>query len=715
MEEKGLFKRINYDNSSQVNQHRIVLLDETYEKIEHVPGLKTELFLHQKTVIKAMSDLESNSILPFNSRKIRVAAGILSEPVGSGKTIDILSIILLQKNKLHRVIASTCNLTWFKKYKYVIKPTLIFVASSVIDQWELSITKFTDLSFFVVSDLSRLTKLIDIICDRTINEYDIILVKNGVVARLPYNYANVQENILDLSLEKVTPYIYDVISSISNICWSRVVIDDFDVIKLPKEAVVIHSSFTWYISSTIKNQHYRYDQPLHPLLNTTDVLLNHSASCFNILKIGHIYNNFNIRNTPEFIQKSNELSTPQYFLHSVPNKNNKIIKAISDLNIPELDIIADMLNADAIGDAAEKIGIKTTSVIDIFEHILGKQYALFKQSISVLEFIRKQKNRCISVLPAPPSGVSYKKSDLLHSIEIEYNYPGIILFLNKYEEQYLEIKKESSNIIERVRSNLQEGECPICVNDLNDEKEDIIIFKCCNAVICGKCCFSVIFKKDQYFSSCANCRSAINIKELVYLNNLDFDYDDLLDQFDEKNVDSIILENEPSETKEVIEVKKITKLSAIVDILKSQHDGKLIKTNIKNIMVGNNEIDTSNEKKVLIFGNYDSSLEELLSNINELKYKVLFLRGTHKQLSTISRDFTESKENCLLFINSVNYCSGLNLQSASELIFTHQITDPNIESQVIGRAQRLYRKSKLQIHYVVYENEVEKMNFSYIN
>jgi hypothetical protein len=81
------------------------LLNNSYTKIESVPGLKTSLFPHQKTIVKAMIDLEMNRSynIPIlydgdnATHKLKTTSGVLSEAVGSGKTIDILSVILLQK------------------------------------------------------------------------------------------------------------------------------------------------------------------------------------------------------------------------------------------------------------------------------------------------------------------------------------------------------------------------------------------------------------------------------------------------------------------------------------------------------------------------------------------------------------------------------------------------------------------------------------------
>jgi hypothetical protein len=71
----------------------------------------------------------------------------------------------------------------------------------------------------------------------------------------------------------------------------------------------------------------------------------------------------------------------------------------------------------------------------------------------------------------------------------------------------------------------------------------------------------------------------------------------------------------------------------------------------------------------------------------------------------MAEEFTKCSETCALIINSVRYSSGLNLQTATDVIFVHQITDAAWEIQVTGRALRIGRTNNLNIHYVLYENE----------
>ena len=55
-------------------------------------------------------------------------------------------------------------------------------------------------------------------------------------------------------------------------------------------------------------------------------------------------------------------------------------------------------------------------------------------------------------------------------------------------------------------------------------------------------------------------------------------------------------------------------------------------------------------------------------------------------------------------LNAINYGSGLNLQMASDIIIYHEL-DIELETQVIGRAQRLGRTEPLNVYYLLNDNE----------
>lgn len=702
-------------------------LDETYTKIDNVPGLKTSLFPHQKTIVRAMLDLESNRTFPLlhsgYSYECKTTAGILSEAVGSGKTIDILSVILLQKipkpfpdiseldmydkvtayNGLHkRHHVSSIR----KKFRNILKPTIIFVGVSVINQWINAIKTFTSLSYFSVCDVRDLQKLINNMADKSINYYDIVIVKNGKVTRsvtFP-NYIKIEDKNIDRSVT----FIYNIIGNMRNFCWARVVIDDFDTIKLPNNAGIVNGLFTWYISSTRKIMNMRYENTTFK--KTSDLLMYSNYSCSNIMNNQILFYNLNIRNKPSFVEATNNISMPRFYAYTFDNPNDQYIGFLSLMDDNEATEIMEMLNGDAIETAAEHIGIKTTKVADIFQIMMGKQYERYKKSINVLRFIEKEEPLQGLRLPMsqnPDKEDTYKKSDLFINREILYNYPNLKGILESTKEEYIEIRKHSSISIERVKNNIKNGECAICSNDLDDEDEDTIIVKCCGTIICGLCCFSTIFKNKSQTGQCSNCRSILTLSSLIYLNS-EFDLTKIVDEKIEESD-----EEEEEKEKEEKEEKKEerTKITAIMEIIRgvSPKEKKSVDINIFNLMKGTNELKESSVNKVLIFANYDETIKKIKDTLTEEKINFWKLGGTHNEISHTVELFTKCETSCVLIVNSMKHCSGLNLQTATDLIFAHKIIDPNIETQVIGRGQRLGRTSTLKIHYMMYKNEYNYM------
>jgi uncharacterized DUF497 family protein len=98
-----------------------------------------------------------------------------------------------------------------------------------------------------------------------------------------------------------------------------------------------------------------------------------------------------------------------------------------------------------------------------------------------------------------------------------------------------------------------------------------------------------------------------------------------------------------------------------------------------------------------------------MSKLVEEKIDYWQLHGTHSEIAATVDKFTKCAERCVLIVNSTKHCAGLNLQTATDLIFAHKIVDPNIETQVIGRGQRIGRTSQLRVHFMFYQNEYDWM------
>ena len=77
--------------------------------------------------------------------------------------------------------------------------------------------------------------------------------------------------------------------------------------------------------------------------------------------------------------------------------------------------------------------------------------------------------------------------------------------------------------------------------------------------------------------------------------------------------------------------------------------------------------------------------------------------GSSATIKNIINKFDAGNINVLM-LNAVNYGSGLNLQMATDIIIYHELKI-ELETQVIGRGQRLGRKEELNVYYLFSENE----------
>lgn len=780
---------INYRYRSK-NYKTQCSLDDTYEKIHTVPGLKTTLYHHQKTIVKAMIDLEDKRIInTIDNYTIKYDAAILSEGVGLGKTIDILSLILIKpmprvKRTINLCISnkfennaqtsyyrnipsySIKNTTSYitKKYKNIIKPNLILVGTSVLSQWVNAIQQFTDLRVFAVYNVRYLELLISMIVSGKVNNYDIILVKNGKISRpveLPFGLKSNHTRGPNM-------WIYGIISNIATHCWSRVIIDDFDSINLTKELINIPALFTWLVSSTLR----------HAAVKSKDC-----GNCYNNISDYYLYNNYNtlnlnmynailldilnVRNDLNYIKYTNLFYVPKFYVYVMNNKNNTYIQLLRAIGDDQSNNVAEMLNSDSINTAADYINVKTKIVADIFQKILGIRYEQYINCIKVLDFIQKNINKTFPKIEydnkEDNEKYTYTKKDLNNRVPILYNYPGIKTLLSESIAIYTENKETCGKAIERVKNNIRQGECPICLNSLVGA--DVVIIKCCSLILCKTCCVSTLNSKyaNEWLGNCSNCRALLNIKDLIFLNN-DFDLNAIIkDKVDDtigsdsgldsdsdsgsdsdsdsdvssdsgsdvssdsekdissninsasKDTDADIMEKLSIENDNKIPLNLRSKINAIVDIIRRRCDipeQKRVDINLDNLNKGTrvNNVDYIQPyTKTLIFSSYDESIEYIKTELQSRNIKCKQLCGTFSNISKAVDEFNNAKERYVLIANNIKYCAGLNLQKATDLIFLHRILNKNIETQVFGRCQRLGRTCQPRIHFLLYNNEYYSM------
>jgi hypothetical protein len=110
------------------------------------------------------------------------------------------------------------------------------------------------------------------------------------------------------------------------------------------------------------------------------------------------------------------------------------------------------------------------------------------------------------------------------------------------------------------------------------------------------------------------------------------------------------------------------------------------------------------KKKNIMFSDYPAIfkvLEEYLKS-NQIEFITLD-GGSIESINRAVEQYKKRKTSYLLVDSSMNGC-GMNFENTDNIIFIHK-TNPELEKQVIGRAQRPGRKSVLNIYRLLHANE----------
>jgi ERCC4-related helicase len=126
---------------------------------------------------------------------------------------------------------------------------------------------------------------------------------------------------------------------------------------------------------------------------------------------------------------------------------------------------------------------------------------------------------------------------------------------------------------------------------------------------------------------------------------------------------------------------KITKLETVKKIISSNPNGKYI-----------------------LFSEFNPTFDPIKSALAESNVSFAEVKGTSDTKQKYIRLFKEGKIK-VLFLNSRNDGSGIDLPETTDIILYHKMSSENIETQVLGRALRLGRTSPLKVHKLLYSEE----------
>lgn len=717
-------------------------LDETYLATVTPDGFKDVVLRpHQAVIVQALCELE-------DARKLKVISGkfanlttnhqltlwssaiVLSEPVGSGKTIDILALIL--KRPIPAAFAEHENGIVIPKIKNdirfshteiikritgpdaLIRANLIVVGASVLVQWQNEIAqKCPKLRYFVIDNKYSVEEFISMIKSGDYKSYDIFLLKNGTyTSRLVLDGEDRKEVKEHRSLINIVSRVTQ------NKCWARIVYDDFDTISIPPGSVQINALSTIYVSATTKTPTISRIRSKKSYANILDQLRDYHAPLSEILHDDMLFTNFNLRNSDVFVKRSTSMPMVKKYCCIFDNPDDNYIRLIGVIGDELANAVMEMLNGDAYATAARVMGTESTSVADIFQRVLDQKYDKYIHDKRVLETLDKAKE-AVNALKPPEDDKDYTQAELeafkkqLTRCKLpafKFHSTRLIAFLEALRTEFKAQCEEDGRAIDRVKENVKEGMCQVCCLPPSDSNNFIV--RCCGIILCETCGikgnrlgkkYDKQLKAHTIVGTCANCKSTIYPKrDLIFLDR-SFDIERLADALGNEEDPLAVAPGESDESARI----KNPKFRALLAIIKGKmpENARISNQPIPHLIEGqiDRPLPADQPRKVLVFANYSETLDKLEELLTEHDIEYLKLNGNARDIAKTVTEFKTRGQ--VLLINSQLHCAGLNLTFCTDGVFFHKIIDPNIESQVAGRLQRMGREYNAMLWSLHYKNE----------
>ena len=255
----------------------------------------------------------------------------------------------------------------------------------------------------------------------------------------------------------------------------------------------------------------------------------------------------------------------------------------------------------------------------------------------------------------------------LHNLKSELKYVQSIIpnDINTHNKRIEKLKTDIGRCNTRLEtvkeriSSINNECCLICA----DTFDTPTILDCCKNVFCLKCLLAAI---NSCGNKCPVCRHEIKNNKEYHVISVDIKKTQSKDDSNSFN-----------------NMTKEETLQALLTFLSK---------NVK-------------KPRILIFSDYFQTFDNVKKNVVKSGLKYSLISGTASHITNTIEDFRKGNINVLM-LNANYFGSGLNLQKANYVILYHRMT-PELEIQIIGRAQRFGRKTPLKIIYLVNNSENE--------
>lgn len=371
--------------------HHLFAIRELTEDDPRAPtpaGFRGELYLPQQTMLAAMVALERHPYLQLNGAILQTSAARIAAQFSFGKTVLALALIcarpaaqaapLTTAMQLAPMIGamscpsagkSTPSSGYFVPeatmlYEAVLPFTVVAAAANVISQWEANAAQFTTLRTFTVENVHSLRAFETHYRTGRLN-YDVVFVKAG---RVTTSFAVAGEAPLPAATKARS--MFEALSRVlDGEIVARLIVDDYDTLKLSSDDCFLPAQFTWLVSATRRTTQARIS-PRHDGPAPSDSFAGNAPDQFPVLgaALDDVLNGCcSLRCAPDYVGA--HISSLQVGFRRIRVRGGRAAGILRDLDLAP-DIL-EMVHADAVGTAAAALGIEASSVGDIVQRLVG--------------------------------------------------------------------------------------------------------------------------------------------------------------------------------------------------------------------------------------------------------------------------------------------------------------------------------------------------------
>jgi len=732
--------------------HYLQVLDAKAPRADNPPGFQGQLWAPQATLLAELLRLEASPFLVQESGFLHTRVARVAAKFSFGKTVLCVALVCASKAPLafphvpnfplldggERETINRLTIREFRgtssyrfvchgrgifpdltlRYKSLITTTLVVSAASVITQWETIIREFAPhLTYFTIDNVMSLRAYRRLFESGKARGFDLVLLKAGSVTAsyvLPGEKKSAKKSrTLTEALSTVT----------EGHTWARMIVDDYDTIRINRNDVFLPAFFTWVISATNRKGKSFRDVVKAP---TAREFLRRNAQTPIMAVAGDFLfeQTLKLQCDPKYVDE--HINTTAMRFRQIVVQGGREIGILRDLGVD--DEVIEMATAGALQTAAERLNTVAASVGDLIERVLSKRTEKYREAASVLDLV----NRAAAAAVASKAPPNTNDEALAIRRDLKACNPSALQRvgamgaplrrgLETLREWATKERLAHGTALQRMRENVRQDECMACKVPVEGES---YVVNCCQIVVCAYCILvDGRGGAKEYITHCPACSTEISPrKHLIYVGP-DLD---LLTALDDK----AFLAEKDAPPQKADEEKKAPepregdgdfydrwnanpRLKALLQLvrgapLEGALEDKEAAPFVKGLLSGRRDSPhpAGAPHKNLVFAMHSESARQISKGLLAAGIPFLRFGGSRKEKDRAVRAFKEGEVGVLLVTTSSD-CSGVHLPEATRVVFYHHHRDGAVAQQGTGRAQRGGRVHNLEVVRIVSEGEVE--------